>query len=330
MERPAGTIEGGSTAVGKRPALYPIEVSIGGRVYRSTRTHGELFIKSARANLDNVGAPLTVLAHSGGVDLLHITRETPVAVLDLSDGVPKALWGSPDQVSPTPAPTPATASVDRSDEHLSFTISRNGSAMNTVRERILAAAYELFTHHAVHDVTLEQVRKDAGVSEAELAQEFESVDALAEQCLERRELEWTIGIVRAGARARSESPEGRLLAIFEVFDEWFHRDDYEACTFINVLLEMGREHPLGRASVEHLVFIRALVANLATEAGLRDPEEFAYSWHILMKGAIINAAEGDDKAALRAQAMGRDLIQRHRTVSTDTGSYRLDPRWALG
>ena len=33
------------------------------------------------------------------------------------------------------------------------------------------------------------------------------------------------------------TPEERLLAIFDVFDDWFHRDDFEACSFINVLLE---------------------------------------------------------------------------------------------
>jgi len=43
-----------------------------------------------------------------------------------------------------------------------------------------------------------------------------------------------------------------LLAIFELFDEWFHREDFEACSFINVLLELGKAHPAGQASVHHL------------------------------------------------------------------------------
>ena len=45
---------------------------------------------------------------------------------------------------------------------------------------------------------------------------------------------------------RGDTPEEQLLAIFDVFDEWFRRDDFEACSFINVLLEMGTEHPAGR------------------------------------------------------------------------------------
>jgi hypothetical protein len=81
---------------------------------------------------------------------------------------------------------------------------------------------------------------------------------------------------------------------------------------VNVLLEMSAEHPAGRASVRHLENIRGVVSELATEAALRDPVEFARSWHILMKGSIVQAAEGDVDAARRAQALARLLIEQHR------------------
>lgn len=51
---------------------------------------------------------------------------------------------------------------------------------------------------------------------------------------------------------------------------------------------------------------------LAEEAGLNDTENFALSWHILMKGSIISAAEGDAAAALRGRLMAEWLIERHR------------------
>ncbi len=75
---------------------------------------------------------------------------------------------------------------------------------------------------------------------------------------------------------------------------------------------MGPEHRLGRASVYYLQNIRVFLQRLAEEADLRDPESFARSWHILMKGSIFSATEGDQQAARRAQAMARDLIERHR------------------
>lgn len=125
---------------------------------------------------------------------------------------------------------------------------------------------------------------------------------------------WTHGFVANGARARSDNPEGQLLAIFDVFDDWFSSpDELDACSFINVMLEMGASHPLGEACVGYLDNIRSVVHVLASETGLRDPEEFARSWHILMKGSIISAAEGDLKAARRAKEMGRALIEQFRT-----------------
>ena len=63
--------------------------------------------------------------------------------------------------------------------------------------------------------------------------------------------------------------------------------------------------------MRYLENIRTVVRTLAEEAGLRDPAGFARSWHILMKGSIVQAAEGDLHAAKRAQAMARLLIEQY-------------------
>lgn len=180
--------------------------------------------------------------------------------------------------------------------------------LTTPRERILAASYDLFARRGIRDVSIDEVIAGSGVAKATLYRHFPSKDDLVLAFLERREQLWTYGTVAAGATARAENPRDQLLAIFDVFHDWFQRDDFEACSFINVLLEMGREHPAGRASSVYLSNIRALVASFATKAGLRDPDEFARSWHILMKGSIVQASEGDALAAKRGQAMGRLLI----------------------
>jgi len=186
------------------------------------------------------------------------------------------------------------------------------------RERVLAAAGDLMARRGIREVDLDQVATAAGVSVGQLREHFPTKQQLAEAFLQRREEEWTLGFVAAGARLRGgDSPEDRLLAIFEVFHDWFQRDDFEACSFINVLIEMGREHPLGIASREYLANIRALVQGLAADAGLDRPEEFAASWHILMKGSIISAVEGDTDAAMRAQLMARDLMARYRRPTVE-------------
>jgi AcrR family transcriptional regulator len=161
-------------------------------------------------------------------------------------------------------------------------------------------------------VGVDEVIERAGVAKATLYRHFTSKDELALAFLRRREERWTVGWVKAEAERRATAPDEQLLAIFDAFDEWFRTKEFDACAFINVLLEMGWEHDLGRASIVHLANIRAFVSEKAAQAGVGDPESFAHSWHILMKGSIVAASEGDFDAAKRAQAMGRALLAEHR------------------
>jgi AcrR family transcriptional regulator len=180
------------------------------------------------------------------------------------------------------------------------------------RERILDTAYELFSRRGVRDVGVDEVIERAGVAKATLYRHFPSKDELVLAFLDRRERRWTLDWVEAEARRGGLTPEEQLLAIFDAFDGWFRRDDFEACSFINTMLEMGPEHPAGRASIHHLENVRSIVRRLAEEAGLRDPDSFAYSCLILMKGSIVSAAEGDAEAAQRAKSMARALLDVHR------------------
>jgi AcrR family transcriptional regulator len=180
------------------------------------------------------------------------------------------------------------------------------------RERILESAYALFSRRGVRAVGIDEVIASAGVAKASLYRYFPSKDELVLAFLELREQRWMRDFVQAEAERRGSTPEERLLAIFDVYDEWFHREDFEACAFVNVLLEMGADHPAGSASIVYLERIRGLVRRLAEEAGLREVASFARSWHILMKGSIVSAAEGDRDAARRAKLMARLLIEQHR------------------
>jgi AcrR family transcriptional regulator len=181
-------------------------------------------------------------------------------------------------------------------------------------DRILAAAYELFTRRGIRGVGVNELINSSGVSKATFYRHFPSKDALVLAVLELRDRVWTVDLIVAEARRRGSTPEDRLLAVFDVFGDWFQREDFEACTFINVLLEMGAGHPLGVASIGYLTDIRGHIQALAEEAGLNRPEEFARSWHILMKGSIISATEGDTLASKRAQQMARWLIEHHRDL----------------
>ena len=192
-------------------------------------------------------------------------------------------------------------------------LSSEETVPSTARQRILDTAYELFSRRGIRAVGIEEVIARAAVAKATLYRHFPSKDDLVLAFLAEREERWTRQLVEAGAKERGNTAEEQLLAIFDVFHEWFQQDDYESCSFVKVLLETGdRKNPAGNASVQYLENIRTIVRTLAEEAGLRDPEAFALSWHILMKGAIVQAAEGDREAARRAKELAQLLLDQHR------------------
>jgi AcrR family transcriptional regulator len=180
------------------------------------------------------------------------------------------------------------------------------------RERVMRAAYDLFSRQGTRTVGVDAVISEAGVAKMTLYRNFASKDDLILAFLERRETLWTMGWVRAESQRRGDTPVQRLLAIFEIFGEWFSRPDFEGCSFITTLLEVSnRDSAVRQASVLHLANIRGYLCELAAQAGVADPDAFARQWHILMKGSIIAGAEGDTQAPARARELGILLLNKH-------------------
>jgi AcrR family transcriptional regulator len=185
-------------------------------------------------------------------------------------------------------------------------------ARQSARERILDTAYELFSRHGTRAVGVDRIIAECGIAKMTLYRNFPSKDDLILAFLELREERWTRAWLQAEAQRGGATPAERLLAIFDTFAGWFHRDDFEGCSFINVMLEIdGVDNAVRQATVRHLADIRGFVSGLAEEAGIADPDAFARQWHILMKGSIVSAAEGDLEAAGRARQLGELLLAHH-------------------
>ena len=189
-------------------------------------------------------------------------------------------------------------------------IRRGGAA----RERILETAYDLFSRHGTRAVGVDTIIAESGVAKMTLYRNFTSKDELILEFLRQRDERWTRAWLQAEVAERAEEPGARMLAIFDVFGEWFAREDFEGCAFINVMLELddrgvARPPRVRRASRRD----PRLRGALAEQAG-RAPDDAAHvaaQWHILMKGSIVAAAEGDTLAAARAREPQGDWLLAH-------------------
>ncbi len=177
------------------------------------------------------------------------------------------------------------------------------------RERILNAAYYLFSQFGTQSVGIDAIIARSGVAKMSLYRHFKSKEDLILAFLEMRASIWTRRWLEAQLLAASEAPVERLLAIFDIFDEWFQKTDFEGCSFINVLLESPPNSLAHQAAAFQLAEIRKIIANQATQAGLCETERFAQTWHFLMKGCIVSANEGNRKAAREAKEAGAILLK---------------------
>ena len=177
------------------------------------------------------------------------------------------------------------------------------------RERLINAAYDLFSKDGVSQVGIDTILAKSDCAKASLYSNFKTKVELAIAFLDKREAVWTRGWLESEIKCRAKTPEGRLLAIFDVFDGWFHKKSFEGCSFINVLLESRSGSSVRQAAAIHLAKIRAIVRGLAEEANLQEPEKFAQVWHMLMKGSIVSAGEGNRNAARDAKYAAQLMLK---------------------
>ncbi len=190
------------------------------------------------------------------------------------------------------------------------------STMNlegSVRDRLLAAANELFYQEGIHTVGIERVLERAGVAKASLYSTFGSKDELVRAYLlarhERRQ-------ARINARiARYEDPREKILAIFDLIAELAAEPNFRGCAFMRA----RSEGPAGETRVTQVCtdtrgWTRGLYTDLARAAGVTDPEEVGERLMLLYDGAMVGAAmDGGAAAAKVARAMAEELLDTNAT-----------------
>jgi AcrR family transcriptional regulator len=182
-----------------------------------------------------------------------------------------------------------------------------GGARPGARERVLEAAYELFSRDSIASVGVDAIVQHSGVAKMSFYKHFPSKDDLILAFLDLRDTRWTTGWLEAETTRRAHTPEDRLLVMFDAFDEWFHLRDFAGCPLVRTVAEARQGTPIHAAAAHALTSARKLVKRFATEAGLADAEAFAKTWHALLKGSILSAVEGD-RAVAKQVRRGAKLI----------------------
>ena len=157
----------------------------------------------------------------------------------------------------------------------------------TARERLLAAADELFYENGINTVGIDRIIEHAGVAKASLYDCFGSKDELIRAYLEARNLarqtrvnEWI---------SRYDTPQKKILGIFELLRELTSRPGYKGCAFVRARADDSASDKVKVASNQPRAFMLGLFASLAREANAADPEKLAQQLLLLYDGTSVAA-----------------------------------------
>jgi AcrR family transcriptional regulator len=169
----------------------------------------------------------------------------------------------------------------------------------SARERLLAAADELFYEEGVHTVGIDRVIERAGVAKASLYNAFGSKDELIRAYLRQRHAA-TRERTTSALATRYDSPKERLLGVFDVLGEMAAESGFRGCAFINASAESLPGGVVEEVSCEARAWLYELFVDLARAAGAGDPAQLARKLVLLYDGASVGARMDHDPRSANA------------------------------
>jgi AcrR family transcriptional regulator len=175
------------------------------------------------------------------------------------------------------------------------------------RQRLLAAADELFYNEGIHHVGIDRVIEKAGVAKGSLYYNFGGKDDLIKDYLLGRHAAWTARIDEGIAEAASAVD--KILAVFDVLGTLFQEPGYRGCSFMNAVAEAPEGGPEIRAAANFRAWLHGLFEDLVSGLDVEEPLQLTEQLVILYDGAV-GAAQMDHspRAAMTAKSLAAMVI----------------------
>lgn len=179
------------------------------------------------------------------------------------------------------------------------------------RERILAAATELFYRQGIRAVGVEAIAEAAGTNKMTLYRHFASKDDLVAECL--RGFARHVEAAWSALAEAVPDPKARLrIWVREVSNRVTNPDD-RGCALVNAAVEIPeKDHPARRVVEAFKSAQRDRLVGLCREAGARDPDALADELFLLIEGARVCAQSmGPKGPCCQLVRLGETVLQSH-------------------
>ena len=176
----------------------------------------------------------------------------------------------------------------------------------SARERLLAAAEELFYEEGINTVGIDRVIEHAGVAKASLYDCFGSKEGLIRAYLTARHEARQKKLQER--LAQYDNPRDRLLGVFDLMAELAPATNFRGCAFIRASAEARAGNSVKAVCDESRSWIRGLFTDLAKDAGAVDPGSVAAQLVLLYDGAAVSAQMDHDPTAAASARAAAALI----------------------
>lgn len=165
------------------------------------------------------------------------------------------------------------------------------------RERLLHAAHRLFYREGIRATGIDKVIAESGVTKVTFYRHFPSKNDLICAYLEFRHVLWmawfTDALVRHGRTNKG------LASVQPALAEWFGREDFRGCAFINSVSELGGTVPqVNGIARRHKQDMTDLLASLLPASATHAQDAQAVA--LVVEGAIVRVQLGEPAPAVLA------------------------------
>ncbi|MBF9031608.1 TetR family transcriptional regulator [Rhodobacterales bacterium HKCCE3408] len=168
------------------------------------------------------------------------------------------------------------------------------------RQRILAAAHQMFFRQGFARVTMSDIASAAGLTKRTLYHHFDSKDSLLEAMLEHQHTLSTRTYEKS-FRETAGGPDAFVRRLFDDLEAWADSKTYLGSGFTRLASELGdlRGHPAMRLAQLHKATLEAMLSEHLASRGTADADLLARQIWVLMEGAMIMALLHKDSAYVR-------------------------------
>ncbi|KAB2940534.1 MAG: TetR/AcrR family transcriptional regulator [Hyphomicrobium sp.] len=179
------------------------------------------------------------------------------------------------------------------------------------RERILAAARELFYRHGIRAVGVEAIAEAAATNKMTLYRHFGSKDELIAAYLNQLAKEGD-DVWEALAREHPGDANAQLEGWVRYVEKVLTDGGERGCAIANAAVEMRElDHPARKIIDDYKTRKRNRLVALFREAGYEDPDQLADEVFLLFEGARISLQCCSSGPASRVVRMLRSLLAEH-------------------